>query len=122
VAEGPLAASGDTLTGTWELYKEPFGTAQVDLRVGDEVSREAQDAEEGTFQVTYYAMTGTVTVQDVTYPITGCRLVGYRGPEALPRTGPQTGALAGAGALLLAAGAGMVAVARRLGTPPPDTP
>ena len=73
VAEGPLVGVKDTLTGTWELSKEPFGTAQVRLRIGKKVGHETQNDESGSIQIAYYAMTGTVTVDGVAYPITGCR-------------------------------------------------
>ena len=122
VAEGPLVGVKDTLAGTWELSKEPFGTAQVSLRIGKKVGHETQTDESGSIPIAYYAMTGTVTVDGVAYPITGCQYMEYRqSADLLPHTGPQTGPLAGAGAWLLAVGALLVHVASRRRTVP-DTP
>ena len=91
------------------MSKEPFGTAQVRLRIGKKVGHETQNDESGSIQIAYYAMTGTVTVDGVAYPITGCQYMEYRqSAEVLPHTGPQTGPLAGAGAWLLAVGALLV--------------
>jgi LPXTG-motif cell wall-anchored protein len=114
VAEGPLVGVKDTLTGTWEVTKEPFGTAQVTLTIGKKIGHDTETDESGTIRITYYAMTGTVTVAGVTYPITGCQYKEYRhSADVLPHTGSHTGPLAGAGAWLLTAGALLVAVARR---------
>ena len=122
VAEGPLVGVKDTLTGTWVLTKAPFGTARVTLTIGRKVGHDTQTDESGTIRIAYYAMTGTVSVAGVSYPITGCQYTEYaHPPDVLPHTGSRTGALAGAGASLIIAGGLLVAAARRRRAVP-DTP
>ena len=122
VAQGPLVGANDTLTGTWELSKEPFGTAQINLTIGKKVGHDTETDEAGTIRIVYYAMTGTVTVDGAAYPITGCQYKEYRhSTKVLPHTGSHTWPVGSAGAALLAAGALLVAVAHRSRTVP-DTP
>lgn len=55
-----------------------LGEAQIDLQIGKKVSRETQTDEEGKFRIVSYEMTGTVTIDGVAYPITGCQYREFR--------------------------------------------
>lgn len=78
IAEGPLTGDRDTLRGTWELYKEPYGTVQIDLTIGKVVARETPSDEEGKLHIAYYEMSGTVMLDGEAYPITGCQYKEFR--------------------------------------------
>lgn len=78
IAEGKFQVAGDSLTGAWQLQREPFGTTTIKLAVGDVVAHETETDESATVQIEYRALSGTVTVGGVSYPITGCRLKLYQ--------------------------------------------